>query len=217
VLSRSALASRSPPIENGLQQDVPIGGSAARTGCGGNTSNGLNSFQFSYDLPTDQVQVVVVAYASANLAMYDDAMWDKHRLGEVFKVQDPSTGQPATRNIWFACISRMRVSSCLGKFGGLRPSAPATTSQGPTPELAKPWPGERATESQAVSTCRRDELVASHDHKPRFDEQRDDPSRLSPVPGQPREPHRFVRHIERKADADDKHAQKPTPAHVGPW
>lgn len=68
----------------------------------GNISNGLNSFQFSYDLPADEVQVVVVAYASANLALYDDAVWAKYRLGEVFKVQDPSTGQPATRNIWFA-------------------------------------------------------------------------------------------------------------------
>jgi hypothetical protein len=68
----------------------------------GNISNGLNSFQFSYDLPDDQVQVVVVAYASANLATYDDVVWAKYRLGEVFKVQDPTTGEPATRNIWFA-------------------------------------------------------------------------------------------------------------------
>ena len=68
----------------------------------GNISNGLNSFQFSYDLPADQVQVVVVAYASSNLAMYDDDVWAKYRLGEVFKIQDPSTGEPATRNIWFA-------------------------------------------------------------------------------------------------------------------
>jgi hypothetical protein len=68
----------------------------------GNISNGLNSFQFSYELPVEEVQVVVVAYASANLAMYDDDVWSKYRLGELFKVQDPSTGQPATRNIWFA-------------------------------------------------------------------------------------------------------------------
>ena len=66
----------------------------------GNISNGLNSFQFSYGLPADDVQVVVVAYASANLALYDDAVWAKYRMGEVFKVQDPSTGEPAVRNIW---------------------------------------------------------------------------------------------------------------------
>ncbi len=67
----------------------------------GNISNGLNSFQFSYDLPADRVQVVVVAYSSSNLALYDDTVWAKYRMGEVFKVQDPTTGQPATRNIWF--------------------------------------------------------------------------------------------------------------------
>jgi hypothetical protein len=67
-----------------------------------NISNGLNGFQFSYDLPADRVQVVVQAFASANLAMYDDALWAKYRLGEVYKIQDPSTGQPATRNPWFA-------------------------------------------------------------------------------------------------------------------
>src|SRR5438105_11871962 len=34
--------------------------------------------------------------------MYDDAVWAKYRLGEVFKIQEPGTGQPATRNLWFA-------------------------------------------------------------------------------------------------------------------
>jgi hypothetical protein len=67
-----------------------------------NVSNGLNGFQFSYDVPADRIQVVVQAYATANLAMYDDSIWAKYRLGEVFKVQDPTTGQPATRNMWFA-------------------------------------------------------------------------------------------------------------------
>ena len=67
-----------------------------------NISNGLNGFHFSYDVPADRIQVVVQAFASANLAMYDDAVWAEYRLGEIYKVQDPSTGQPATRNIWFA-------------------------------------------------------------------------------------------------------------------
>jgi len=68
----------------------------------GNISNGLNGFQFSYDIPPSQIQVVVQAYSSANLAMYDDAVWEKYQLGEIFKVQDPATGEPAVRNIWFA-------------------------------------------------------------------------------------------------------------------
>jgi hypothetical protein len=67
-----------------------------------NISNGLNGFQFSYDIPSSQIQVVVQAYATANLAMYDDVLWAKYRLGETFKVQDPTTGEPAVRNLWFA-------------------------------------------------------------------------------------------------------------------
>jgi len=67
-----------------------------------NVSNGLNGFQFSYDVPPEQIQVVVQAYSSANLAMYDDYAWSAYRLGEIFNVKDPTTGQPATRNMWFA-------------------------------------------------------------------------------------------------------------------
>jgi hypothetical protein len=67
-----------------------------------NISNALNGFQFSYDIPPGQVQLVVQAFATANLAMYDDTLWAKYRLGEIFKVQDPATGAPAVRNVWFA-------------------------------------------------------------------------------------------------------------------
>lgn len=66
-----------------------------------NISNGLNGFQFSYGVPPDQIQVVVQAYFSANGAMYDDYIWAKYKLGEAFGVKDPTTGQPATRNLWY--------------------------------------------------------------------------------------------------------------------
>jgi hypothetical protein len=67
-----------------------------------NIRNGLNGFQFSYDIPADEIQIVVQAYASANAAMYDDFIWEKYRWGEALAVRDPLTNQPATRNIWFS-------------------------------------------------------------------------------------------------------------------
>ena len=67
----------------------------------GNVRNGLNGFQFSYDIPADDIQVVVQAYASANAATYDDFIWDKYRWGEALNVRDPQTNEPATRNIWY--------------------------------------------------------------------------------------------------------------------
>ena len=67
----------------------------------GNTRNGINGFQFSYGIPADSIQVVVQAYSSANMALYDDDMWEKYKLGELVDVVDPETEKPATRNIWY--------------------------------------------------------------------------------------------------------------------
>ncbi len=66
-----------------------------------NVRNGLNGFQFSYDLPASAIQVVVQAYASANAATYDDFIWEKYKLGERMGINDPDTKEPALRNIWF--------------------------------------------------------------------------------------------------------------------
>jgi hypothetical protein len=76
-----------------------------------NIVNGLNGFQFTYDVPADQIQVVVQAYFSANGAMYDDRIWEKYKLGEAFNVKDPATDKPATRNMWYKSkLSAQEVS-----------------------------------------------------------------------------------------------------------
>jgi hypothetical protein len=41
-----------------------------------NVRNGLNGFQFSYDIPPDELQIIVQAYSSANAATYDDLIWE---------------------------------------------------------------------------------------------------------------------------------------------
>jgi intracellular sulfur oxidation DsrE/DsrF family protein len=66
-----------------------------------NVSNSLNGFQFSYDVPPGQIQIVVQAYASAIGALYDDFIWQKYRFGEILGVTDPTTKQPALRNPWY--------------------------------------------------------------------------------------------------------------------
>ena len=66
-----------------------------------NIRNGLNGAQFSYGEPAGSLQVVVQAYATGNIATYDDAIWAKYQLGAKHGVNDPSTGQPATRNIFY--------------------------------------------------------------------------------------------------------------------
>jgi hypothetical protein len=66
-----------------------------------NIRNSLNGFQFSYDIPPDDIQIVVQAYSSATPATFDDFIWEKYRFGEALGVRDPQTNEAATRNIWF--------------------------------------------------------------------------------------------------------------------
>ena len=66
-----------------------------------NVRNSLNGFQFSYDISSDDIQIVVQAYSSANASLYDDSIWERYRWGEALGVVDPVTSKPATRNIFF--------------------------------------------------------------------------------------------------------------------
>lgn len=77
-----------------------------------NIANGLNGFQFSYNVPAEDIQVVVQTYFSANVATYDDHIWEKYNLGDAFNVKDPTTGASAKRNIWVKSkISAQEVST----------------------------------------------------------------------------------------------------------
>ncbi len=67
----------------------------------GNVQNLINGFHFSYDVPADQIQVIVQAYATANVAMYDDYIWDKYTWGQFLGIKDADTGLAATRNVFF--------------------------------------------------------------------------------------------------------------------
>ena len=66
-----------------------------------NIRNGLNGSQFSYNEPPGSLQVAVQGYDSANIATYNDAIWEKYQLGAKHNVMDPRTGQPATRNVFY--------------------------------------------------------------------------------------------------------------------
>jgi len=66
-----------------------------------NIRNGLNGSQFSYGEPPGSLKVAVQCYATANIATYNDAIWEKYQLGAKHGVVDPATEQPATRNIFY--------------------------------------------------------------------------------------------------------------------
>lgn len=67
----------------------------------GATKNSLNGLHFGFEIPVDQIKIVIAAHGPANMLNFDDSMWAKYRLGEYLKVNDPVTGKPAVRNPFF--------------------------------------------------------------------------------------------------------------------
>ncbi|HWA13017.1 MAG TPA: twin-arginine translocation signal domain-containing protein [Burkholderiales bacterium] len=51
-----------------------------------------------YNVPESELGVVVVLRHSAIPIAFADAAWEKYALGEYFKINDPATRAPATRN-----------------------------------------------------------------------------------------------------------------------
>ncbi|MGC9197816.1 MAG: hypothetical protein ACP5E5_02625 [Acidobacteriaceae bacterium] len=64
--------------------------------------NSLNSLQFGFGLAPDQIQLVAVSRGPSTLIDFDDYVWKTYNLGTLFKINDPTTGKPAERNIFYA-------------------------------------------------------------------------------------------------------------------
>jgi hypothetical protein len=66
-----------------------------------NIKNSLNGLHFGTGIPLEQIQIVCALNQAANVLNYSDYVWEKYRIGERMQVNDPKTGQPATRNIFY--------------------------------------------------------------------------------------------------------------------
>ncbi len=66
-----------------------------------NAKNSLTGLQFGSGVPADQIQIVCALNGPANLLNYTDSVWQKYRIGEWLKIDDPKTGQAAVRNIFY--------------------------------------------------------------------------------------------------------------------
>ena len=64
--------------------------------------NSLNGLHFGFNIPSDQIKIIAAMHGTANALNFDDYIWQKYRIGEWLKVEDPRTGQPAVRNPFFA-------------------------------------------------------------------------------------------------------------------
>jgi len=66
-----------------------------------NIKNSLNGLHFGFGIPNEQIKIVAALHGPANLLNYDDFIWNKYQLGAWLKVTDPSTCQPAVKNIFY--------------------------------------------------------------------------------------------------------------------
>ena len=67
-----------------------------------NIKNSLNGLQFGFGYPPHDIQVIAALHGAANLMNYDDYVWKKYHVGEWLNVEDPKTGKPAVRNIFYS-------------------------------------------------------------------------------------------------------------------
>jgi intracellular sulfur oxidation DsrE/DsrF family protein len=64
--------------------------------------NSLNGLHFGFGIAEASIQIVSATHGPSNLVNYDDSIWEKYQIGEWLKINDPKTGKPATRNIYYA-------------------------------------------------------------------------------------------------------------------
>ncbi len=63
--------------------------------------NSLNGLHFGFGIPDDQIRIVAALHGPANMINYNDFIWNKYKVGEWLKVNDPQTGKPALRNPFY--------------------------------------------------------------------------------------------------------------------
>jgi hypothetical protein len=63
--------------------------------------NSLNGLHYGFGIEPTQIRGVGGLHGPANLLNYDDYVWRKYRIGAWLKVNDPQTGQPAERNLYY--------------------------------------------------------------------------------------------------------------------
>ena len=89
-----------------------------------NAKNSLNGLHFGAGIAADQIQVVLALNGPANMVNYSDYAWEKYRIGEWVKENDPKTGEPAVRNLFYPSPAGPSL-----KYASVDPSDPGSAYQ----------------------------------------------------------------------------------------
>jgi hypothetical protein len=63
--------------------------------------NSFNGLRFGFGYPADSIAIALAAHGPSAALTYDDGVWKKYHIGELFAINDAS-GAPATANASFA-------------------------------------------------------------------------------------------------------------------
>lgn len=66
-----------------------------------NIKNSLNGLHFGFGVPVEQIKIVSAMHGPSNMLNFDDEVWAKYKLGELTQVNNPLTGAPAEKNIYY--------------------------------------------------------------------------------------------------------------------
>lgn len=111
--------------------------------------NSLNGLHFGFGVPTQKIMVVAGLHGPANLLNFDDYIWNKFKIGEWLKVNDPATGAPATRNPFYASKAGPQLKYASGDPDDRDSAYQDTSIQGLQNRGVKFLSCHTATEEQA--------------------------------------------------------------------
>ena len=63
--------------------------------------NALTGLERGFGIPKDKILVVAALRSHATLLNFDDDAWKKYQLGVGYGINDPMTGKPAQRNVFY--------------------------------------------------------------------------------------------------------------------
>ena len=66
----------------------------------GYTRTWMATMKETYNLDDKDLSAVIVMRHAGSVLAFNNNIWSKYKLGETYKVNDPQTKQPATRNPW---------------------------------------------------------------------------------------------------------------------
>ena len=87
----------------------------------------LTGLERGFGISSDKICMVAALRSEANILNFNDYVWKKYRLGELFKVNDPATGKPAERNIYYPSHSAQN-----DKYATDDPNDPRSIDQDPS-------------------------------------------------------------------------------------